>query len=47
VLQVSAVAFTDRLTLHLSVINSAKAAGVKHIVYTSIQRKPGPAIAVA
>lgn len=41
VLLVSAVAFTDRLTQHLNVIEAAKHAGVKHLVYTSIQRKPG------
>lgn len=41
VLLVSAVAFTDRLTQHLKVIEAAKHAGVKHLVYTSIQRKPG------
>lgn len=41
ILLVSAVAFTDRLAQHLNVISAAKAAGVKHIVYTSIQRKPG------
>ncbi|MDB6142236.1 MAG: ytfG [Pseudomonas sp.] len=37
---VSAVAFTDRFTQHLNVINAAKAAGVGHIFYTSIQRNP-------
>ena len=41
VLLVSAVAFTDRLAQHLNVIEAAEQAGVKHIVYTSIQRKPG------
>ena len=43
VLMVSAVAFTDRLAQHLNVIEAAKQAGVQHIVYTSIQRKPGSA----
>lgn len=41
VLMISAVAFTDRLTQQLNVIDAAKASGVKHIIYTSIQRKPG------
>jgi NAD(P)H dehydrogenase (quinone) len=41
VLLVSAVAFTDRITQHLNVIAAAKAAGVKQLVYTSIQRKAG------
>ncbi|WP_341963622.1 SDR family oxidoreductase [Pseudomonas sp. RC10] len=40
-LLVSAVAFTDRLAQHVNVIEAAKAAGVRHVVYTSIQRKPG------
>lgn len=41
VMMVSAVAFTDRLAQHLNVIQAAKQAGVKRLVYTSIQRKPG------
>jgi NAD(P)H dehydrogenase (quinone) len=36
---VSASAFTDRLTQHINVIEAAKQAGVRHLVYTSIQRK--------
>ena len=39
VLLVSASAFTDRLTQHANVIAAAKEAGVRHVVYTSIQRK--------
>lgn len=39
VLLVSAVAFTDRLAQHTNVINAAKAAGVSHVLYTSVQRK--------
>jgi NAD(P)H dehydrogenase (quinone) len=39
VLLVSASAFTDRLTQHVNVIEAAKQAGVRHLVYTSIQRK--------
>lgn len=38
VLLVSAVAFTDRLPQHLNAIAAAKEAGVRHLVYTSIQR---------
>ena len=38
-LLVSAVAFTDRLKQHLNVIEAAKEAGVRHIIFTSIQRK--------
>lgn len=37
-LLVSAVAFTDRLQQHRNVIDAARAAGVKHLFYTSIQR---------
>lgn len=39
VLLVSAVAFTDRLAQHTNVINAAQEAGVKQVVYTSIQRQ--------
>jgi NAD(P)H dehydrogenase (quinone) len=35
---VSAVAFSDRVAQHGNVIRAARAAGVKHIVYPSIQR---------
>ncbi len=38
VLLVSAVAFTDRARQHRNVIDAAKQAGVKHLMYTSIQR---------
>ncbi len=37
-LLVSAVAFTDRARQHRNVIDAAKQAGVKHLMYTSIQR---------
>jgi NAD(P)H dehydrogenase (quinone) len=47
VLLVSAVAFTDGLTQHINVINAAKAAGVKHLVYTSIQRKEGSSFEIS
>lgn len=42
VLMISTVAFTDRLPQHLNVISAAKAAGVHHLVYTSIQRTDSP-----
>ncbi|OYQ30936.1 oxidoreductase [Pseudomonas mandelii] len=35
---VSAVAFSDRLAQHKNVIDAAGRAGVRHVVYTSIQR---------
>jgi NAD(P)H dehydrogenase (quinone) len=38
---VSATAFTDRNTQHRNVINAAKQAGVQHIVFMPIIRKPG------
>lgn len=38
VLLVSAHAFTDLTAQHINVIDAAKAAGVKHIVFTSIYR---------
>jgi NAD(P)H dehydrogenase (quinone) len=38
VLLVSSVAFTDRVSQHRNVIDAAKAAGIKHLFYTSIQR---------
>ncbi|MDC0708234.1 SDR family oxidoreductase [Stigmatella sp. ncwal1] len=36
---VSTVAFTDRTAQHLQVIKAAQEAGVRHVLYTSIQRK--------
>jgi NAD(P)H dehydrogenase (quinone) len=47
VLLVSAVAFTDRITQHRNVIAAAKAAGVKQLVYTSIQRKAGSSFSIS
>ncbi|WP_346830758.1 SDR family oxidoreductase [Pseudomonas abietaniphila] len=35
---VSAVAFTDRTAQHKNVIDAARFAGVRHVIYTSIQR---------
>jgi NAD(P)H dehydrogenase (quinone) len=43
---VSAVAFTDRTAQHRNVIRAAKAAGVRHIFYPSIQRKHGVAVQI-
>lgn len=43
VMLVSATAFTDRNTQHENVINAAKQAGVKHIVYMPIIHKTGSA----
>lgn len=41
VMLTSAVAFTDRFKQHLNVINAARRAGVKHLVYMAIIRKNG------
>ncbi|WP_449220476.1 NAD(P)H-binding protein [Tistrella mobilis] len=41
VMLVSATAFTDRKTQHENVINAARHAGVKHLVYMPIIRKTG------
>lgn len=38
ILLVSAAAFTDRISQHRNVIAAAKEAGVRHLIYTSIQR---------
>jgi NAD(P)H dehydrogenase (quinone) len=38
VLLVSAVAFVDRFAQHKNAIDAAKQAGVKHLVFTSVQR---------
>ncbi|VVM93487.1 Quinone oxidoreductase 2 [Pseudomonas fluorescens] len=35
---VSAVAFSDRVQQHKNVIDAARMAGVRHVIYTSIQR---------
>lgn len=43
VMLVSATAFTDRNAQHQNVINAARQAGVKHIVYMPIIRKAGSA----
>jgi len=44
---VSAVAFTDRHTQHENVIAAAKAAGVKHIVFTSVQHNDDSAFVIS
>jgi NAD(P)H dehydrogenase (quinone) len=38
---VSTVTFTDGLTQHRNVVAAAKAAGVEHVHYTSIQHREG------
>lgn len=38
---VGAHAFTDRIRQHFNVVTAARQAGVKHVVYTSIQRREG------
>lgn len=38
---VSAVAFTDRATQEANAVRAAKAVGVRRVVYTSIQKRPG------
>lgn len=38
ILLVFAAAFTDRISQHRNVIAAAKEAGVRHLIYTSIQR---------
>ncbi|MYM65397.1 NmrA family NAD(P)-binding protein [Pseudoduganella sp. FT55W] len=43
---VSAVAFSDRLAQHANVIRAAQAAGVRHIVYPSIQRRDGVTVGI-
>jgi NAD(P)H dehydrogenase (quinone) len=40
-LLVSALAFTDAVTQHANVIATAKRAGVRHVIYTAIQRVEG------
>jgi NAD(P)H dehydrogenase (quinone) len=47
ILLISAVAFGDRLTQQLNVIKAAVEAGVKHIAYTSIQRKADSAFEIS
>ncbi|KAL7917311.1 hypothetical protein ACQKWADRAFT_307089 [Trichoderma austrokoningii] len=41
---VGAHAFTDRIKQHFNVITAARQAGVKHVVYTSIQRREGSGV---
>lgn len=44
IMLVGAHAFTDRIKQHFNVITAARQAGVKHIVYTSIQRREGSGV---
>ncbi|KAM0454783.1 hypothetical protein ACHAPV_008156 [Trichoderma viride] len=41
---IGAHAFTDRIKQHFNVVTAARQAGVKHIVYTSIQRREGSGV---
>ncbi|RFU81264.1 hypothetical protein TARUN_919 [Trichoderma arundinaceum] len=41
---IGAHAFTDRIKQHFNVVAAARQAGVKHVVYTSIQRREGSGI---
>ena len=46
-LLVSATAFTDAQAAHRGVIHAARAAGVRHLHYTAIQRRPGSSFTIA
>jgi NAD(P)H dehydrogenase (quinone) len=46
-LLVSAMAFTDAQAAHRNVIGAARAAGVRHIHYTAIQRRRGSSFTIA
>lgn len=46
-LLISAVAFTDRVTQEANAVRAAKAAGVRHVVYTSIQKRNGSTFKVS
>ncbi len=45
-LLISAAAFTDVKAAHRNVINAAKAARVRHVHYTAIQRRPGSGVVI-
>lgn len=45
-MMISAHAFTDRETQHGNILTAAKAAGVRHVAYTSIQRREGSALVI-
>jgi NAD(P)H dehydrogenase (quinone) len=44
---ISTTAFSDAVTQHGNVIDAAKAAGVGHIHYTSVQRKQGSGVVIS
>ena len=44
---VSTVMFTDVMAQHRNIIAAAKIAGVKHIVYTAIQRREGSGVTIS
>ncbi|KAL7953627.1 hypothetical protein V8C34DRAFT_320719 [Trichoderma compactum] len=46
VMMIGAHAFTDRIRQHYNVVTAARQAGVKHVVYTSVQRQEGAGIAM-
>lgn len=41
---IGAHAFTDRIKQHFNVITAARQAGVKHVVYTAVQRREGSGV---
>lgn len=45
-LMVSTTMFTDTVTQHRNIVDAAKSADVRHIVYTGIQRKKGSDFAI-
>jgi len=44
---ISTVAFSDAITQHRNVVASAKAAGIRHVYYTGIQRHDGSGFAIS
>ncbi len=44
---VSAVAFSDRATQEANALRAAKSAGVRHVIYTSIQQRPGSTLKIS
>lgn len=43
----STTAFSDAITHHENVVEAAKAAGVAHVHYTSIQHRPGSGVVIS
>lgn len=46
-LLVSAVAFSDRATHEANAVRAAQTAGVGHVIYTSIQKRPGSTLTIS